>query len=439
VLGTLTSWTEDDQRTVFGGDPDVMVTGDTTVKVDASRARPVTASVDGVDTTTGAIGITFEQTGRRGITWTDLAYAWGSTGHLFAIPNDGAGVGTYRVYGGFTIDAANGDQYDLVHDYGNGIPADPAYRVTAAEKATLARIDQHFYRVDAPDSATTHTRHALSPAGWFLTTHDTGPLDGDRTDYVSPGVTYIDEAVWNNGNYATQEGLRTYAPGSRQEKTWLRQPLHADWYDDPSVSPSGCVPAQPRRTSGNMLVMLNSIIDQHDRFDCVSDGNSPEFGLSLSLQRNGQPVRSLASGWANFSVPREAADYRLTYDVDASKVMSASTHTSTSWTFRSTGSSGSASVPLPLLSIDYNLNQPSGTFTVKQARGVRTQTVTAFTVSTSLDGGKTWQAVQVACVGPGVYRATLPQPGAGQTVSLKVTAKADGGSGIEQTIIDAYR
>jgi hypothetical protein len=60
-------------------------------------------------------------------------------------------------------------------------------------------------------------------------------------------------------------------------------------------------------------------------------------------------------------------------------------------------------------------------------------------VSTSLDGGTTWQAVQVACTGSGVYRATLPQPGAGQTVSLKVTAKADGGSGIEQTIIDAYR
>jgi len=184
--------------------------------------------------------------------------------------------------------------------------------------------------------------------------------------------------------------------------------------------------------------MLNSMIDQHDRFDCFGEGWRG-FGFSMSLQRNGQLVGTSASGQADFSVPREAGDYRLTYDVDASKVLPVSTHTSTSWTFRSTGPSGLASVPLALLSIDYDMKLPLGTFTVKQARGVRAQTVTAFTVSTSLDGGKTWQAVQAACTGSGVYRATLPQPGAGQTVSLKVTAKADGGSGIEQTIIDAYR
>ena len=436
VMASLTSWTPDDQRAVLGGDPDVMVTGDTTVKVDASRARPVTASVNGADTTSGAVGLTYEQTGRRGITWTDFAFAWGSTAQVFAVPNDGAGVGTYQVYGGFSLDAANGDLYDLVHDYGNGIPADPAYRVTAAEKAGLARIDQHFNRVDAPDSVTGHKRYGLSPAGGFIAERATDSVNGDRTDYVTPGVRWEDEAFWNG--YVVQEGLQTYAPGSRQEKTWLRQPLHADWYDN-APSMSGCMPAQPSRTSGNIHVMLNSMTDQHDRFDCLGDGSWPEFGLSMSLQRNGQPVGTSKSGIADFSVPREAGDYRLTYDVDASQVLPVSTHTSTSWTFRSTGPSGTASVPLPLLSIDYDLNRPLGTFTIKQAHGVRAQTVTAFTVSTSLDGGKTWQAVPVACTGAGVYRATLPQPGAGQTVSLKVTAKADGGSGIEQTIIDAYR
>jgi hypothetical protein len=428
VLGSLMSWADDAQRAVLGGDPDITITGDTTVKIDASQARPFTATVAGVDTKAGALGLTYEQTARRGPAWGDFAYAWGDAAQVLAIPNDGAGIGTYHVYGGFSLDAANGDLYDLVHDYGNGIPPDPAYRVAAAEKAALARIDQHFYRVDAPDSVTGHKRYGLSPAGDFIAERSTDSVDGDRTDYVTPGYVWLDEAFWN-GN-VSQEGTRTYAPGSRQEKTWFRQPLHADWYDNPA-SPSYCRPAQPNRTSGNIHVELNSLIDEHDRFDCLA-GQLP---VSLSLERNGHLVGSSKSWFGNFSVPKQAANYRLTYDVDASQILPVSTHTSTSWTFRSAGPSGTASTPLPLLSIDYNL--ALGTFTIKQARGVRAQNVTAFSLSTSPDGGKTWQAVRADCAGAGIYRATLPKPGSGQKVSLKVTAKADRGSGIEQTIIDA--
>ena len=53
-------------------------------------------------------------------------------------------------------------------------------------------------------------------------------------------------------------------------------------------------------------------------------------------------------------------------------------------------------------------------------------------------GYETWQNVAVDRSGGG-YRARLPQPAAGQTVSLRVSARGDGGSGIDQTIIDAYR
>jgi len=51
----------------------------------------------------------------------------------------------------------------------------------------------------------------------------------------------------------------------------------------------------------------------------------------------------------------------------------------------------------------------------------------------------TWQAVPVSRAGDGTYRARPPQPGAGQTVSLRVTAHGAAGSGIDQTILDAYR
>jgi hypothetical protein len=59
-------------------------------------------------------------------------------------------------------------------------------------------------------------------------------------------------------------------------------------------------------------------------------------------------------------------------------------------------------------------------------------------VATSLDGGATWRTAPAQRAGD-VYQARLPKPAAGQTMSLRVTAHGSGGSGIQQTIIDAYR
>ncbi|MFF5296987.1 S8 family serine peptidase [Paractinoplanes globisporus] len=447
VMASFMSYTDDEQWSALAGDPDVAIGGDTTMRLDLSAARPVTASVAGVDTTPTAIGLTYYQAGRRGQAWNDFAFGWGDAArNVFVVPNDGAAIGTFRTYGGFGLRAANGDVYDLVHAYGNGIPADPAYRVGPAEKAGLARIDQHFHQVDIPDSVTGHKRYGFSPEGMFVAENETDDVSGYRTDYVTPGVTWIDEAFWNG--VVSQEGLRTYRSGSRQEKTWLRQPLRSDFFDDPAGSPSGCVPAQPSRTSGNMHVELVTLVDRHGRFDCLQGGFGLDLGVTLSLSRDGRPIGEVNDSIADFAVPKQAGAYRLTFDVDASGALPVSTRTTTQWTFRSSGPSGTGSTPLPLLSVDYNLpldaaNHPlasgQATFSVLQSQGVRPQVVTDFKVSVSLDGGATWLPAAARRTAAGVYRAQLPQPAAGQTVSLRVAATGSAGSGIEQTIIDAYR
>ena len=63
--------------------------------------------------------------------------------------------------------------------------------------------------------------------------------------------------------------------------------------------------------------------------------------------------------------------------------------------------------------------------------------MTSFQVWTSTDDGATWRRPGSLRRGDG-YRAALPAATAGQAVSLRVKAAADGGSGIEQTIIRAY-
>ncbi len=144
-------------------------------------------------------------------------------------------------------------------------------------------------------------------------------------------------------------------------------------------------------------------------------------------------------------MPQQLADYRLTLDVDTSLILPISTKVNTSWTFRSAGPDGTGSVPLPLLAVDYalpmdtNNHATGGTaeLAVRQAHGVKAQKVTSFQVWTSTDDGATWKSARVTTSGDS-YRVALPKAAAGQPVSLRVKAAANGGSGIDQTIIRAY-
>ncbi|GAA0566608.1 S8 family serine peptidase [Paractinoplanes ferrugineus] len=450
IMVSANSFSDDgDERAALAGEPDFVVSTDTTLRFDLAKAKRLSATVDGVPTETTSLGLTYVQTGRRGPTWSDYAFAWGEPaeqGNVFVLPSAGrATMGEFRLYSAFGLDAP-GRHYDLVDRTGSGLPADPAYRVTAAERARLARIDQHFHLLDQPDSVTGHKRYGLSPEGEFVAENTTRSVAGDRIDYVSPGFAWLDEAFWND--IVTQEGIAHYAPGSRQEKTWVRQPLRSDWFDDPAGSTSGCAPAPPSRTSGVMRFGLVTLTDQHQRFDCLSGGFGLDIPRTLTLSRNGKVIGTATDSIADFPVPRDAANYRLTFDVDASRAIPVSTRVSTSWTFRSAGPADTGTVALPLFAVDYQLpldaaNKPlptgAATFSVRQSHGVRAQEVTACTVATSLDGGRTWQPATVTGAGPDTFRATLPRPRTGGTVSLKVTATGSAGSGIEQTVIDAYR
>ncbi|GII30124.1 S8 family peptidase [Planotetraspora mira] len=435
-----------EQWGTFVGDTDVSVTGDRTMKLDPAQAKPVTASVDGVATTTTTADFTYLQTSRGGLTWYDFVSGWGPSASLSVGPLKRPGIGSLRAYTAFGLespgDAAEPYHYDLIHAFGDGVPADPAYRVTKAEQSRLARIDQRFGQMDSPGMVTSLRRYGYTPDGWYLTQNRTYDLPVSRTDYVSPGFLWQDEGIY--GGLLAQEGARSYPPGSRQAKTWARQPLHSDWYDDPVGAAYGCASA-PARTRGNLHVDLVTLTDQHQRADCLA-GGSIGVNRTLSLYRDGRLVGERAASLAEFTVPEKAADYRLTFDVETGLILPISTRVTTSWTFRSAGPSGTGSVPLPLLSVDYALpldaaNHPAGGtagFSVRQAAGVPAQRITSFQVWTSADDGATWRSARVHADGDG-YRADLPAAAAGQAVSLRVKAGAAGGSGVEQTIIRAYR
>ncbi|MGC4861121.1 hypothetical protein [Micromonospora sp. DT41] len=318
------------------------------------------------------------------------------------------------------------------------MPADPAYRVSRAEQARLARIDQRFHQMDSPGMVTQLIRTGFTADGLGVTQTHEGNLPPYRTDYLSPEIVWADEGVY--GGLAAQEAPRRYQPGSRQSKIWARQPLRSGWYDDPADNGWTCA-TPPSRTRGNLHIDLVSLTDKHQRADCLQN-NAIGVKRTLSLYRNGTLVEKQDRPYADFTVGQQAADYRVTLDVDTSLILPISTKVSTSWTFRSAGPDGTGSVPLPLFAVDYALPMDSanhltgGTaeFAVRQAHGVKAQKVTSFQVWTSTDDGVTWKMARVTRSGD-TYRAELPRAA---TVSLRVKADGDSGSGIDQTIIRAY-
>ncbi|MCX5065588.1 S8 family peptidase [Micromonospora lupini] len=447
VLGASIAYYVDSdvQETTLTAAGDLDVRGARTVTLDPAQARPVTATVDGVPTKPTRVDVTTFQTAVNGLSWWHQISGFGvpTAVRSTAIPKPT--IGSRRTWAAVNMDSPAGTakpyRYNLVHEYADGVPADPSFRVTRAEQARLARLDERFHQTDSPEMSTQLVRLGSTPDGVPVTQTYEGPMPPNRTSYLSPEIVWADEGVY--GGLPAMEAPRQYLPGSRQSTVWARQPLHSDWYDDPTGANWSCATA-PARTRGNLHVDMVSLTDQHQRADCLQ-GEAIGVKRTLSLYRNGTLVEERDGPAADFTVAQSMADYRLTLDVDTSLILPISTKVTTSWTFRSAGPDGTGSVPLPLLAVDYALPMDHDNHTVggtaelavRQAHGVRAQKVTSMQVWTSTDDGATWKAARVTGSGDG-YRFELPKAASGQAVSLRVKAAANGGSGIDQTIIRAY-
>jgi subtilisin family serine protease len=440
---------------VIAGDPDVVVNRDMSMTFDANQGRRVSGSVAGVDTTALVDVIFWEQRARRGewFGWSLYSSTDFFPSELYAVPNDGAGIGEYRAYEAFSlIRPGTGPSpyaYDLLRPLGDRITGDLAYVVSPAEHAQLARIDHKFYRLDLPGTGTSFKRYGLTDSGNLFGESQYDNVGTSRVDYVSPGPYWFDEAFFHGiveSGSASEQWLRKYAPRSRTEYVWGRQPMRPGWYEDPIGSGSGCQPYPIRRTREVFDVDLTEFVDQHNRFDCL-DGWPLWMANTqrrLALTYNGRPVGEFPTSGGRFAIPREDGTFRLTYDLKTN--LPISSRVDTAWTFRSKAPRGTEAVRVPLLAVDYELpldlaNKPTGgdaAFLVRQMHGLEPRRITGLRAWVSTDDGATWTAVTIRREGADRFASVLPVPATGQAISLRVDATAEGGGRFEQTVIRAY-
>ncbi|HEX2312196.1 MAG TPA: S8 family serine peptidase, partial [Thermomonospora sp.] len=436
-------------RLALAGDPEVLVDRDLTVTLDGAGARQVTASVQDRTTTTTYATADYVRRIRQGLL-ADALYTWEpDKERIYVQPTEKVATGSFTGYLAFQL-TAPGEAYNLIHPTGGRFPENPAPTLTPAERARMFRVDQRFAAYDGDTTKTVgQKRYAITPEGLFLVEASLdAPAGSTRTDYLTalPGVLWNDEAFLDfAGSWVDQMPFREVKPGGRTTHTWGRLPFRPGPVSGTAPGVSFCAPPPTTRTRGIMTVALVPFQTRIDGFDCTWDDPEVPLPQRMALFANGRKIAERALPAHRFPVPAGRASYRLEYTTDASKYLPVSTRTATTWTFTSQAPKDHSSARVPLLLVDYHLpldlrSRPipgkEAVFTVARLAGTKRSPVTSFALWTSTDDGKTWTAVKARPLGNGRYAAPLPATG---PVSLRVRATDEGGSGIDQRIIRAYR
>ncbi|MEV1285734.1 S8 family serine peptidase [Micromonospora sp. NPDC049679] len=168
-----------------------------------------------------------------------------------------------------------------------------------------------------------------------------------------------------------------------------------------------------------------------------------------ALYRNGRLVEENdEAGWGRFTVPPQRASYRLETRVTRS-VSDLATEVSGAWMFPSAHVDGEAPAKLPVMAVrfapglDVRNAAPAGRafdipVTVQRQPGAPPAGVRKLTVEVSYDDGKTWQVAKVRAVRHG-WVATVQHPGGGGYASLRASAVDRAGNTVTQRVIRAYR
>ncbi|WP_245687135.1 S8 family peptidase [Streptacidiphilus griseoplanus] len=319
--------------------------------------------------------------------------------------------------------------YDVVHHWSGGVPADPTWRVRPGD---LARVDVSF-RNYRPGKAY-EFRGDVSDGWGGVWRAFPVPAQGERTDWVTAGTDWLDNA----GIYGetSQESLDVlhYAAGTTSEVSWF----------GPIERPRmGSVINQPMRYGDNIIARVpgwgdsgaGHVGDAYDNFD-VKDWVGLYQGDNFLMWGNAEKAVALG-------LPPERLPYRLVVDNDRGTWADPySTHTLTEWDFTSEAADAA---PLPLIQLDYGVDtdragradrQAALTVTASHLPGT-TATIGRPSLEVSYDDGVTWLRSGTDRSGDG-WRTRLHAPGSAHFVSLRVTAGDSAGNSVSQTITRAF-
>lgn len=341
------------------------------------------------------------------------------------------------------------------------------------------RIPQHVeYTVSERNSAVVRTTYADNGGGGWASEQRFGrrpyqdtawlqytrfvPTGFARTEYISADDTSWQHLVHHTTTFdvdmplavGLRDAPRTYKAGTHAQEAW----------QGAVVRPS--IPAHfatPTVRDGNQLrLRIPEFTDSGEgHWSRLLESGDGGIGTSAAapagdsaagqLYRDGVKFGEIGGAWTDVEVPAAPATYRLDLSTArSSKEWKYGTATATSWTFRSGGTA--KATPLPLLQLDYDVpvdahnsvrSAPTTAIGVKVRAqdGLRVPHGVDVRVETSYDDGRTWTRAKVRGRGGNVFDAQVGRPSSVRGtayVTLRVTATADDGTSVRQTVQRAY-
>ncbi|MFS1301878.1 hypothetical protein [Streptosporangium longisporum] len=223
-----------------------------------------------------------------------------------------------------------------------------------------------------------------------------------------------------------------YTPGRVHRESWNRGVF------GPVLTPQDGVSDALVRSGGSIRVDVPMYGD-----GAGHSGTARTTGARVALYRDGDLITERPGLGAKFTVPAEAARYRLVVEAERGAPATLSTRLSVAWTFRSEEAEGTVPLPVSVVRfsppLDARNTAPGGVpyrvpVTVQAQPGSAAGTSRDLVVEVSYDDGATWSRAPVHGGG-----AVLRHPAAGGFASLRATSTDTAGNTVEQTVIRAYR
>lgn len=418
--------------------PEVELTADTTVYLDATQFEPVTVRTQrptqqvSIDSTLTRVGELW------GVSVSTSIFGGASLG---AVPSEPVTVGEFswmhkHVRIPPRADAHAGDYrylYDLAWYEADRIPAGAAY---VADTRTTSRTTADYNSMAGGPATAWSARFAFAPADASASaTAYPVALPILREEYTTGDPLLQWSAIIDpfDGYGVLDSPPRSFVAGTRQTERWLHQVHHLS-----------TVRGMTGSDGESLMVMAPPIADDH--------GHAGYADSSILTERtrvwvDGELVDDQPFTGAFVQAPEPGTPVRVLSEVSvAHPAWTRSTSYSTDWRFRAPAGSWDEIVPVDLLNVDYgvipqmsDLNAAGRSVRLNlgilDAVGDRAAGVTSVRVWVSGDRGVTWSEAKVS--GTGSQRsATVQAPKGAVSVSLKVTASTARATVID-TVIDA--
>ncbi|WP_406455406.1 S8 family serine peptidase [Streptomyces sp. NBC_00876] len=435
----------------YVGRPQLRVTDDTTVVLDARKAHRLSVHTDRPSTishTTFSYARTWDDTWQL----SGSLMAGSAVQKFYASVDGRAKKGFFEFRPTWRATGSEGGSpyvYNLTFPGQGPLQSDRNYRVGDSK---LAQVTEKW---NALGKETDYLDGLFIVPSWNPNTSitvnllDPVPVPGTRTAYYTAG-----DDVWLHGALTSfpfaafmGDKDRTYRAGERRSEEWYGGPLR---------------PGAARDRAGNLalaaerqgdLIGIQTALWVDGSGDHWSYGGSFGDLGNLALKRNGEQIATSTYPYDAFEVPAEDSAYELTQNLDkiptSDKPWLRSTSVTTTWSFRSHLEPEVYSRGLPILFPAYDL-PADGMNTLPARGGIKVGlsaeghagytpgAITEASLSYSYDGGATWTAAPTKQQ-DGKWTAVLDHTGAtGQQVMLKVGLTDSHHNAVTQTITRAY-